>query len=286
MEFVDVTVPENFNLFFFGDLHDGTMLCHQSGIDEALGMLNKPYRGARSNRAILMGDYCEAIDTSDKRFDVFTVDRDKIRPDLQYESMRERLRPFKKKIDVAIEGNHDWTLKKYFPYVEREICRELDIPYGTYSCVVSYYSAKDGRMLFKVFATHGRGTIRSAADDPERVEANLNLSLKRKLKKKAGDCAIMAMGHTHLLLVVRPKKTLYLASENGELHQNYKIGDQAAPYIHPDHRYYLNTGSFRKAYARGVSDYAERSMYDPVELGFPVVTIRDGKIVDAHKEYV
>lgn len=284
MEFVDVEVPKDFNLFFFGDTHVGTKLFHESGFKEALGLTKTRYRGSKCNHVIFMGDAIEAIDHSDKRFDTETTNLKLIRPEKQAEYFIDLVKPYSSKFDVQLQGNHEDTLFKYSDYTAR-ICRETGINYGTYTSVISY-RLSSGKLLFKVFASHGRGMIRSSADDPERVEANLNLSLKRKLKNKAGDCAIMAMGHTHLLLVVKPKKTLYMTYENGEIHQNYREGVQDSSYIHPDLKYYFNTGTFRRAYMRGISDYAEKAMYDPVVLGFPVVIIRDGKIQDAFKEYV
>ena len=47
------------------------------------------------------------------------------------------------------------------------------------------------------------------------------------------------------------------------------------PYIHPDHRWYCNTGSFLRLYGMGISSYAEIGEYDPVELGFCVARVRD-----------
>ena len=284
MEFVDVEVPQNFNVFFFGDLHIGSLLFHDSGFNDALALVGGEYRGAKTNHIIGMGDYIEAIDHSDKRFDTYTIDLKKIRPELQAEYFRDLIKPHRRQIDVLLYGNHEDTLMRYYDYVGG-ICRDLSVAYGTYTSVVSYYNKK-GELLFKVYAAHGRGSIKSAADDPIRVEANLNLALKRKLKNKAGDCAVMAMGHTHLLLVSKPKKTLYMTSEDGAIKQNYMEGEQSAQYIHPDHRYYLNTGTFRRTSMRGVSDYAEKAMYDPVVLGFPVLLVREGKIIDVVKEYV
>ena len=284
MEFVDVEVPDNFNLFFLGDLHIGSILFHDEGFRQALEATKAKYRGCGCNHIIGMGDYIEAIDHSDRRFDTYTVDQSKIRPELQAEYFEELIQPYKAKFDVLLVGNHESALMRYYNYVN-SVCKRLGIPYGTYTSIISYRDKKGG-LLFKVFASHGRGSIRSSADDPERVEANLNLSLKRKLKNKAADCAIMAMGHTHQTLVCLPKKTLYMTYDGNDIQQNYKEGDQSARYQHPDHRVYLNTGTFRRTYARGVSDYAEMAMYDPVVLGFPVVMVRNGRIVDAVKEYV
>lgn len=252
-----------------------------------MGRLKSEYKGANHNRTIGVGDLGESIDTSDKRFDTRSVDLGKIRPDLQYDFIEELLRPYASLIDAELDGNHEYGLMRYYPYIDR-MCKNLGVRYGTTSAVISYYYWKNSKApLFKIYAHHGKGTIRSAADDPERVEANLNLSLKRKLKGLAGDCAVMMMGHTHLQLICKPKKTLYLSSnKNGDETHHYHKSRQNDKFIHPDHRWYINTGTMRRTRMRGFSDYAERFMYPPVELGHPVIMIRDGKIVDAEKVYV
>lgn len=286
MEFIVRCIPANFNLMFSGDWHKGTLLHSDDALDKFVDMVMNPYDGVSHNVVIGMGDYMEAIDTSDKRFDIDSVDMDLIRPDRQKIAVQEAIEPFKKKVATLLIGNHEYKLERYHPYVA-SICRELDIPYGTYSAIVDFRWAKDDTTLFKAFATHGSGSIRSTADDPERLEANMNLSLKRKLKNKAGDCAIMAMGHTHKLLVAKPKTKLYITTdEDGILKQNYTESGQADNYIHPDHRWYLNTGSMMTLYHRGISGYAERAMYDPMEMGFCVVKVRDKKIIDVEKIFL
>lgn len=111
----------------------------------------------------------------------------------------------------------------------------------------------------------------------------MELILKRHLKHKFGDCLLMSMGHTHKLLICSPNPELYLTDDGSQITQKYTRSDKADGYIHPDHRWYINTGSFLKLYGDGVSGYAERAGYDPVELGFIVVMVRDRKIVDVRK---
>ena len=287
MEFVKRYVPANFNIFYFGDIHIGTLLHNATGFRKFIDLAKSPYDGVSHNVLIGMGDYIEAIDHSDKRFDVRSVDLGKIRPDMQIDHFQELVEPIKSKIVVLLDGNHEYKLIKYFPYVQR-MCTKLQVPYGTFSSVVSFFwRPKKGpeQLLFKTYVTHGNGSIKTTADDPERQEANLNLSLKRKLKHKAGDCVIMAMGHTHKLLVVRPKKTLYLTSNGERLKQNYTGSNQSDEYIPADMRWYLNTGSFLRTYMRGISGYAERAMYDPAVLGCTVAKIRNTKVVDCEKLY-
>lgn len=270
MEFIERDAPKNYNVFLIGDVHIGTLLHYNSGFKNALEMLNRPYKGFNHNIMVGMGDYIEAIDVSDKRFDTDTIDKNMIRPDNQREYFESLIKPYRKKIATLLYGNHEDTLMRYHDYV-RSVCRSLSIPYGTYTCVPTFPT-------WKLYATHGRGTIRTVADDPIRQESNLLLSLKRKLKNKAADCAVMAMGHIHKLLISDPKKNLYMTSNGKDLIQSYTTSRQNDSYIHPDHRWYVATGSFLKTYRRGVSGYAEKAMYDPSVLGFPVVVVRNGLI--------
>lgn len=286
MQLVDRIVPMNFNLFFLGDLHIGTLLHNSKGLSTFLDMVRLPYRGVKHNVIVGMGDYIEAIDHSDKRFDVHSVDLGKVRPDLQIDHFYDKINPIRKLFAVLLDGNHEYKLYRYFPYIKR-LCSKLQIPYGTYSTVISFHGRsakeKNKKLLFKVYATHGYGSIRSAAGPPERQETNMKVRLKDKLSPLSADCAIMAMGHTHRLLITPPISKLCITSDGKEMHHHYTSSQQNDHYIHPDHRYYLNTGSFTKLFHIGVSGYAERAMYPPMEQGFPVVTVRNGKITNAHK---
>lgn len=44
------------------------------------------------------------------------------------------------------------------------------------------------------------------------------------------------------------------------------------------------TGSFSKLYIDGQDDYAEVAGYDPVELGYPIVKVVDGRIVNIEEK--
>ena len=95
----------------------------------------------------------------------------------------------------------------------------LGCEYGTYTCKVSVVD-DDNNLMYKMFLTHGYGSIRSVADDPVRREANMKLGLKRKLQHKAADCAVMGMGHTHRLMIVPPKRELYLTDDGKRISQH------------------------------------------------------------------
>jgi len=284
MEFVYRATPKNFNYFLLGDLHIGSILHHNRGFDTFIDMMGKPYADVKHNIVTFKGDLIEAIDTSDKRFDADATDLTKIKPQLQMEYFVDRVKPIRKKIVTALQGNHEAKLQRYYDYTHGA-CDALDIPYGTYTSVITFLD-RNGETMFKHFATHGYGSITSIADSPERRAANMKLSLKRKLANKAADCALMSMGHTHKLLTAEPESSLYLRSDGAKITQHYTEVPQNAPFIPRDLRWYINTGSLMRLYRRGFSGYAERAQYDPMELGFPIVRVRDGVIVGVDKVIV
>lgn len=106
--------------------------------------------------------------------------------------------------------------------------------------------------------------------------------LQRHLESIFGDCLIMGKGHSHKLIVKRPIPALYLTSNKGKIYQNYtKAGSGARDfYIPPENRWYVNTGSFLKAYEVGVSTYSEIAEYAPTELGYIKIIVGDREVQD------
>jgi hypothetical protein len=281
-------VPKNWNLFLFGDQHIGASLWHQEGFNELCDMLNSPYDGVKKNYAIDHGDVVEAITIDDKRFSVFDTKDAVVLSQIQM--VKRRYSAIKDKILIMLDGNHPYKLHKFGP-ITHHICQELGVDYGTYTSKVSYYNAKSGKLQFKHLCTHGWGTIASIADDPERRYLNWKLTLKRKLRDISGDALLMSMGHTHKLFKSEPTKVLYLTDDGKKIKDHY-TGSMSGNYIHPDYRYYVNTGSFLKLYSDKIvedssvdyteselgSGYAERAMYPPNMLGFAIVKIRNNDI--------
>ena len=280
MQLLNTKLPSNHNIFLFGDSHLGTVLCHRSGIQQLIDMMHSSYHSCTNNYGICVGDMIEAIMIDDRRYDLATTAEPF--PLQQVKDAVETLQPIARRLLCILKGNHEHKLWK-FGDLAREIADQLSVPYGTYTAKITI-NDKDGKYLYKIFVTHGRKTITSTADDPKRRLANMELILKRHLKFKAGDCAIMVKGHTHKLLVCKPDKELYLTDNTKEIKQKYISSSQDAPYIHPDHRYYVNSGSFLKMYGKnGISSYSEIAEYDPVELGFAIAVVRDGKIMGIDK---
>jgi len=280
MEILKSSLPYDHDLVLFSDFHYGTKLLEETAVDRVRETLE-----TKNTFGIFGGDVCEAITVIDKRWNPESDRR--LLPLQQYKDTKEEFfRPLRKKIIAAMIGNHDWRLAAIFGnYLKDEICADLNIPYGGYTQKMAITDPK-GKMLYKIFYTHGFGRVYSYADDPIRREANMKLQLKRKLQDKAGDCEIMAIGHSHKLIVVEPTARLYLYDDGHKIKAAYTTGMSGEKFIPADHRWYVNTGSFMRLYREGVIGYGELMGYDPVDLGFAVIECRSGKIVGIRKKAI
>lgn len=273
MELITRQIPATCEIALHGDTHEGNALCHHDGIDAFVAWV----RAKRNRYWVHMGDEMDAIMTDDKRYQVDTTDEPI--PLRQMHAVIDRYRPIAGRCITWLQGNHSAKLAR-FGDLTAEICGALSIPYGTWTAKVQLTTGKDQQRVAKLFLAHGAGNVmRSNAKDEEQRRANMLASLKNRLRRKAGDCLLMAIGHTHQLLVCPPSRRLILSDDGDQLHHAYLTqGDGAADYIEPDRRWYVNTGSYLRTYALGVSGYAERAGYDPIELGHVVVRIKAGKI--------
>lgn len=279
MELLSYKLPLDWNLFLFGDDHEGAALRHDDGWNHMVDMMHSKYDGlpASRNYGVDHGDIIEAIQTDDFRYEHHET-KEALTLDQIYNAVKHR-HPIRKKLLCVIDGNHPFKLHR-FGKITAHVCKELNVPFGTWSCKLTYNDLK-GKIQFKHFATHGYGSISSVADDPERRRVNMRLSLKRKLKHKFGDVLLASMGHTHKLLRAKPSEDLFITDNGEELEQHYTGAPlRTEGFIHPDFRWYVNTGSFLKLFGDGFAGYAERAGYDPIELGLSVVKIRRGTITD------
>lgn len=307
---LNYVLPADWNLFLVGDLHLGTVLHYHKGLLKLFDMLDGSYTGieypqygglpSNRNRIAYHGDQMECITIDDKRFSVETSIMGQILA-LKQECLR-ALSPYKKKTLFVLKGNHEDHIINPYGDITAELCSEMGVDYGSYTCVATYKD-KNGNTQFRHFATHGGGVINSQAKDPEQAHANRLATLKNKLKDQMDSCFLQSMGHMHQLLILPPHRKLSLKVKGGELKQSYtseylRDGEnwrQDLDYIHPDHRWYINTGSFYRLYADPVkvgesviypTSYAEKRGLKPTELGFAVALIRDNKLVGVEKEVV
>lgn len=282
MQLIKKVVPRNCNIFNIGDDHEGTSLRHDDGWEQMIDMVRSEYKGVADNYVVDHGDIIEAITPDDPRYDD-SSGHTKVLAQIE-EAISHRL-PIADRMICILDGNHPKKLWR-FGDITKKICKDIHVPFGTWTAIISYVTCK-GNPLFKQFASHGFGAGRSTIDEPEDRENSLKRTLRKKLSRQAGDCAIMSMGHSHLLLIKKPKADLYITSNATRVKQGYTDPNNCdisgASYIDPFNRWYVNTGSFYRLYGNDFSGYAEQAGYNPIELGFAITMIRDGKIVDVKK---
>lgn len=285
MQLLKVNLEDDHNIFHFGDEHEGSSLFYRTGWNKLITAMQGEYMGCSNNYGIHGGDYMEAITVDDKRFSVVDDEEEKVPlPLRQQEQAIKRLEPIADKILFMLDSNHPRSLWRFGP-LTKMLCERLKIPYGTYTAKISVMD-ESGNLMYKIFETHGRKMITSIADDPIRRTANQKLILKRHLRDKAGDCAIMVKHHVHKLIVSAPEKVLFMTDDGKRIKQNYTRAGQRERYIYPDLRWYGCAGSFVRLYGDGTSGYAEIAEYDPVELGFLVTRVRDRQIIALDAYYL
>lgn len=282
MKLIMFTLPSSHNLFSFGDQHYGSILSSDKGWDELVDLMHSEYDGCRNNYGVHGGDIIEAIMVDDPRFSPEKLTEPP--PLAQIKEAKRKLEPIKDMLITILMGNHERSLWR-FGNITQDICDYLGVEYGTYTAKITLQDKKDN-LMYKTYETHGRKLITSTADDPLRRKVNMQLILKRHLKFKAGDCAVMIKHHAHKLIVTPPTSELYLVDDGKKIKQGYTSSGQTEPFIHPDARWYGCAASFLKLYGKDTSGYAEIAEYDPVELGFLVTKVRDKRIVEVKAHYL
>lgn len=275
MKLINISLPSSHQIYLISDLHIGSSLCSIKKIESLINKIKKE----KNSKIIILGDLIEAICVDDPRFDIDTTESPNlIKPINQILYVKDLLSSIANKIICILQGNHEYKLKKFGNLIEKLLCEPLKIQYGTYSCKISIFNKN--KLIYKIFATHGYKQINSTADDPLRRETNMKLQLKRHLQHKAGDCEIMCMGHTHKLLIVPPIQPLYLTDDGTHIitKEIPSFKTQNELYIPPEHRWYINTGSFLKLYKENVSGYGEIFGFDPIELGCAKIIVKNNKI--------
>jgi hypothetical protein len=282
MKIVKADLGLNHEIALCGDFHEGSAMQDVHAIGQTIDYI----RNVREAYAVLMGDYCEAK----------TVDHPHYQREVQestvmeqYQIMREKLSLISNKVIVALEGNHDWRLsRKIGNTVKTLLCDPLKMEFGGYSSVI--WICDGLRVLYKIYATHGFGSINSRIDDPDERRHSMERALKRKLFLKFGDALIMASGHNHRIVVKPPSSSLELKTEEkktGERNRIHaksfysdEVSDVSNGYILPSNRWYVSTGGYLRLFAENeeITGYQEVAGLDPLEIGFAKVIYRDGKI--------
>jgi hypothetical protein len=287
MELITKKVKSNsFNYFLFGDAHKGSVFHHEKGWMQLIDHMRSKIDGMPVDRNIGAdhGDTVDAIDPKDNRY---TLGDQRSLILQQIEDAKKDRIAIKDQLVFILKGNHEMKHWHMGDIVKDSICVPLGIPYGGFSCKVTFESR--GNYLFKHFASHGKRGISSIADDPERRRTNKLLSLKRILRDKpTGDTILCSRGHTHWCDRLKPHADVYFADDGTEVISNNIKSDHTAEYIPPDLRWYVSTGSFYKTYLpnSGLTSYAEAADYNPLPNGYQLCKVRNGVIESIEPQWL
>src|SRR3990167_3491266 len=274
MRLLTKTLPNHFNLFLFGDSHLGARASTLSGWGKLVESITSPYDGCSNHFGIDGGDMIEAITIDDPRFSP-----DKMYEPLPLQQMKMAIKmrePIKDKLMCILQGNHERKLWR-FGDITKEVCQELGVEFATYTAKINILNSK-GKLMFKIYETHGLRSINSNARDPIQRQANEKIRLKNLLFTQASDCVLMVRHHSHKVIVSEPSQELYLYDDGKKIKQGYTTAVQNAEHIDPNSRWYVLAGSFLRLFVEGLSTYSEVAEYKPTELGYAVAVIRDGKV--------
>jgi hypothetical protein len=272
---------DTFNFYAIGDLHVGRRGLAEHKIEECISLIKDDPIGC----AGVMGDICETIKPSDKRFTIQEQDTGKFaRLSQQWEYAAELLNPISDKLVFILDGNHEEVVYDVC-HISSEIVKMISPDEGI-AC-----GGRSAKVFFtdkiKGFFTHGSGSVQSKAGDPEQRERNDAINIKRKLRDLQGDCILMGMGHIHKMRICKPTVELMLVGDGKDIKQVY-----TEPYFGPhgevneDKRFYFSSGAFMPLLMEGVTTYAEKAMYTPTEMGMIKCSVEEGAVKSVEKVIV
>lgn len=245
MESIVKILPKmyKFDIVPLGDVQYGNV---NTDLDKFKKMVNW-IKKEKNCYTILMGDMCEGITITDKRFDILSV-----YPNLrnridniamaEYQEMRDILYPIKDKILCALRGNHGETLRKHHGVdFDGWLAKELGVVDAGYMSFLRLKIKDIHTSPITFFLQHGFSTSRKKG---AKVNAIEDLA--------AGfDAEIYLLGHSHELNV-SSNAYLYM-DKNGNISEKV--------------RYFGHCGSFLKSYKQGTFNYAEVKAYPPLKTG-------------------
>ena len=241
-----------FYLVPLGDMHFGHPNC-----DVDLFLKARDYIIEKHNCYwIGMGDYCDAISPSDRRFDMHSIDPNYATPDKQYRWVEEQLKPIKDKCLGLLTGNHDilhWK-KHGHDYVDG-MAYAMEVPYLMDLGYIRLFfervstNGSSHSTTFNILAEHGCTAARETSAKVGRIE---------DMADRIPGLDLYLMGHTHVRGASPPRTQLFI---NKELR------------VTSFEENFCFTGSYLKGYLEGKVSYVEEMEYKPTTLGSPLIQV-------------
>ena len=254
MEFNKIDVKADsrgdwFKIVPLGDVHVGNSNCDMQAFKDMVDWI----KNKDKCMWVGMGDYIDAINYSDKRFDPKTIstkyliegDIDKC-IQMQIQDFVDIVEPIKDKCIGLLRGNHEETIRQHYHYdVLYELAKELELPrkmllYDT-AVLRLHFKIFGQKRNYDVFLAHGNVGGRSPG-----VKANRIHELHKFFQAD-----IYLLAHSHIKQA--QLSTLLYFNNRGTLCKK-KIVD-------------AYTGCFLRGYERDKTSYVEKWLFPPTDIG-------------------
>ncbi len=285
MERVDCTnLSSNYTLFLWGDIHEGAGedMVDYSAIEKCKRLL----KAGKNRYLVLGGDLIETIAPHDKRYNII-AHRQRI--DMQMKNIIDLFNPVADKILWVLCGNHEYKMLNIMD-ISAEIAKAWDTSYGGFMC-------RAFMPTFKIFDWHSTIRVNPKAGDHRQIKTNREITIKRALRNKAGDCLVMALHHVHQLIVHPPDYHKIEIMDDGKRLSEFYARDISFNmcgnvFIPEDYRWYLACGSAKKLFASPSSrgekliPWEETVDLCPAEIGCIKLCVKNDRLVSVGEEYL
>ena len=238
-----------YELIPIGDVHLGSAGCDYARLQRTIDYIKETPNCWWCG----MGDYIEAINLNDKRFDPRSIDPSYNIKSLshlvttQINDIKAYFRPIKDKCIGMLTGNHEDTIRlKYYRDCTLEMAEEFGVNYLGYDgfiCLKFILKNSTQIATYKIYLHHGWGGSRKSGAKINRIESfmhDINADL-------------VLLAHEHKKIIAPPHVRLDVNNKYTD------VDDQKT--------YGAMTGCYKKAYVIGGMTYEERNGYGPADLG-------------------
>ncbi len=257
LQCIDIPYYSQNDIFYIiplGDVHLGNKGCDIERFQNIIDWIK-----SKSNCYwIGMGDYTDAINMSDKRFDPQTI-ASKYMNNLsnivneQKKDIMKMLDPIKDKCLGLHRGNHEETIRKrYHTDIVYEMCEEWDVAelYDTALTRLRFQMPNMHTNTFDMLSFHGNIGGRKGGNKINRIEDVMGFI----------DADICLMAHAHKKLTTTVTQLYMGRTAPYELKDRKRVGGV--------------TGGFLRGYQQSATSYVEQCMYPPADLGTLKISIK------------
>lgn len=244
-----------FDIIPLGDVHLGNAGCD---VDK----FQRQIRWIAENKKcfwIGMGDYVDAINYSDKRFDQNTV-AEPYRSDMmncvtrQIDDIKKMLDPIMPKCLGMLRGNHEEKIRRAYHHdLIYEFWREYHMPILNDAAIIrlSFNDLYGKRRSFDFFCTHGNVGGRKSGAKLNRLEDLIGYI----------DADVYLIAHSHMK-ATSCRSVLFMNDAHVLKHKKKVMAV---------------TGCFLNGYTEGVGSYIEKWMYPPTSTGVVKIMLNPDK---------